>query len=93
MGVPLSSGFLLHRNPNAELAIIPYDSGFRDKDTHKLVFNTDYTDVVLSSIEGGEDGDEGLDIIDFRVVIPVSEIVSVRIFDFGVYQRFQDDAN
>ncbi len=91
VGVPLSSAYL-HRNPNAELAIIPYASGFRDKKTHELVFNTDYTDIVLSSIEGGKDRIEGLDVTDFRVVIPVSEIVSVRMFDFCVYRRFQDDA-
>ena len=40
-----------------------------------------------------EESEERLDDLkDFRIVIPMSEIVSARLFDLDVYERFQEES-
>ena len=85
-------GFALGRKIAAfgesDIALIPMRSGYRDKDTHDLVLTTDYISAIRKCL------DEELIIPDlryedFRIVIPMSEIRSVRIFHPEVYERFQ----
>ena len=60
-----------------DVALIPLASGYRDKETQVLKTTTYYTDT-LSEYKG----DRG----DFQVVVPRSEIASVRKFMPGVWQ-------
>ena len=86
-------GFVLERKMAAfgesDIALIPMKSGYRDKDTHELVLTTDYISAIRKCL------DDRLMIPDlryedFRVVIPMSEVMSVRIFHPEAYERFQD---
>lgn len=69
---------------DSDVALIPIASGYRDKDTKKLVITTNYSSIINEvSTE-----DEDREIYDFRLVIPMSEIVSAGFFDEDVYDRF-----
>ena len=78
-----------HRNEvedyeDADISLVPLASGYRDKDTQELRITTNYARVILES--------GTMDFSDFRIVIPMSEIVSARLFDWEVYQRFEEAA-
>ena len=80
IGVALESG--------SDVALIPVASGYRDESTYELHITTNYAPVFYEFLEGEESSlvDE-----DFRVVIPMPEIVAARIFDPEVYERFQQE--
>lgn len=65
-----------------DVSLIPVMSGYRDKDTQELVLTTNYAPVMSLSY---------LDYADFRIVIPKSQIVSVRLFDTDTYRGFQEE--
>ena len=52
---------------------------------------TNYAPVLLEFLENQESS--GLDYEDFRIVIPMSEIVSARIFDPDMYELFQQEGS
>ncbi len=62
-------------------------SGYRNQDTQELEITTNYAPVVQESLE------ESLDLAyeDFRIVIPMPEIVSTRLFHPEAYQRFKGE--
>lgn len=60
-----------------DVALIPLASGYRDNETQVLKMTTYYTDT-LSEYKGG--------LGDFQIVVPRSEIASVRKFMPGVWQ-------
>ena len=64
---------------DSDIALIPVLSGYRDKDTQELKITTRYSGMISRAIS---DYDLGLSY--FRVVVPMSEVVSARIFDFDV---------
>ena len=71
---------------DSDISLFPVASGYRDKDTQKLVITTNYSSIIEEfSVESWE-----RDLYDFRIVIPMSEIVSARYFDRKVYDRFQE---
>ncbi len=86
IGFALNTG--LGVNSESDIAIIPALSGYRSHDTHELEITTDYAPVILDSVERGQDLE---DLRDFRIVFPLSEVVSARLFDEDVYRRFQQD--
>ena len=59
-------------------------SGYRDENTLDLRITIDYEVVLNWHLMG----DESLIPEDFRVVVPMSEIVSARLFDENVYDDF-----
>ena len=59
--------------------------GFRDKDKQELEITTTYAPVIWKSLEGSS----GLAYEDFRVVIPMAEIISARIFLPEAYELFK----
>lgn len=67
------------------IALIPLASGYRDTVTQKLRLTTHYAPVIQASLEAVSN----LVYEDFRIVIPISEIMSARIFHPDVYERFQ----
>ena len=77
IGYPLS----MKNGQNADIELVPLQSGYRDKNTQRLVMETDYTAVFL----------EGRDIAanEIRVIIPSTERVTVKPFDPQLYRKFQ----
>ena len=75
-------------NDKADLVLFPISSGFRNRDTQDLTITLDYAKTIWDYIETGERPD--LRDSDFRIVIPISEIVSARLFIREVYDRFQE---
>ena len=85
IGLALRSG--IGRGSDPDVEIVPMASGYRDKDTQELRVTTHYAPVIHEALELP---DLVLDYEDFRVVIPVAEIVSARLFFPEAYELFQD---
>ena len=88
IGFPLNTG--LGVKSESDIALIPLASGYRKQDTHKLEITTHYSPVIREFLGDTERGIHDLVYEDFRVIIPMSEIVSARLFDVDVYNRFQE---
>lgn len=69
------------------IGLIPVLSGYRTE-SNKVEFTTSYADV-LTGVEGDSDDLGHLDMDDFLVVLPMSRIVSARLFDRNAYDVFQ----
>ena len=67
-----------------DISLIPVASGYRDQDTQELHITTNYAPVIKKAF---------FSYTDFRIVIPMSEIVSVRLFDPKTYRLFQKRAS
>ena len=63
----------------SDIALIPLLSGYRDKDTQELKVTTRYSNSIPRTAS-----ELGLSLNYFRVVIPMGEVVSARIFDLDV---------
>ncbi|MEX0719081.1 MAG: hypothetical protein WD059_00345 [Balneolaceae bacterium] len=75
-------------NPWSEvksIKVIPVYSGYRHEEDFHIVFTTSYNTVIQYTVESE---DIELDIEDFQTGIPLSEIVTVNIFDPRVYEQF-----
>ncbi len=66
---------------DVDIELVPVASGYRKSETRELNITTHYSSIILES--------DIKDFIDFRVVVPMSEIASARLFDREVYERFQ----
>ncbi|TDR80220.1 hypothetical protein [Paludibacterium purpuratum] len=58
-------------------SILPLLSGYRDKDTMKIMLTNDYQEFYKNT--------DNVDLGQFRVVIPVSEITNVAFFDHAAH--------
>ncbi|MEG1655125.1 MAG: hypothetical protein RR390_16735, partial [Hafnia sp.] len=58
----------------------------REKDNLSVVFSTNYNDHYSES--GVYDGTSKLGLEHFRVVIPISELDNISLFDFDTYKKF-----
>jgi hypothetical protein len=67
------------------IKVIPVYSGYRDEKDFHIVFTTSYDTVIKYTVE---EDDIDLDIDDFQMGIPVSEMITVNIFDPRVYEQF-----
>ena len=72
-------------SPDADVSMVPMYSGYRDEDTLDLRITLDYDLVISRNLAG----DPSRKREDFRVLVPMSEIVSVRLFDEDVYKISQ----
>jgi len=72
----------LVRKNEDDIVLIPTLSGYRKEETGELEFTTHYSKIILEKLDKKN-------ISDFRIGIPMSEIVSARLFDQDVYKRFQ----
>ena len=79
IGRALGSRSVNYNQP--DVSLIPVMSGYRNRETQDLVLTTHYEPVMPQSY---------LEYADFRIVIPKSQIVSVRLFDPDTYHRFQE---
>ena len=72
--------------------IIPLFSGFRSNDTHEVRLVRYYgTDIALL-VRGAANKRSSVVDEDFRVVIPLREVVSARLFDPEIYSYFNSKA-
>lgn len=85
IGLVPESGIGTVSDSDADVVLIPMLSGYRKEDTLELVITTNYVGVMLAYPEENL----GRDLRGFQVVIPLSEVVSARMFDLDVYQAFQ----
>lgn len=66
--------------------MLPLASGYRNKETHRIEFTTNYAEVLTAIANAPEfDADHG-----YQVVVPVAEVRSARPFDFSTYFLFQE---
>ena len=66
----------------ADIELLPMASGYRDERTQELFVTENYAEVLEQHTYQQYD--------DFRIVIPMSEIVSARVFDPDAYTVFQE---
>ena len=78
------------RQSDLAVSLIPVYSGHRTEDNLNLVIDIDYEHTLGRFVEE-ESQWRHRSPEDFRVVIPVGEIVSARLFDASVYRAFQTD--
>ena len=83
IGLGLVSG--IGKSGDADIIIVPMASGYRHKDTQELAITTYYSPVIDQASDS-----LGLSYQDFRIVIPMSEIVSARLFFPEAYELFQE---
>jgi len=77
----------MEHHETQHLAIIPFISGYRDKDTLRYHEQHKYFDLYLSK---GIDADSTpLNIAHFRHVIPMDQIEAVSLFDTETYKSFE----
>ncbi len=87
IGFVLESG--IARHGESDVALLPLKSGYRKKDTQELEITTNYASALWEFLQNQESS--GLDYEDFRIVIPMSKIMSARIFDPDLYELFQQE--
>lgn len=83
IGFALESG--IGRYGEADVSVIPVASGYRERDSRQLRITTNYAPVMLQVLRQTP----GTTVADFTIVIPISEIVSARIFLLEAYRLFQ----
>ena len=76
--------------PNSFIQILPYASGYRDKDTKELSFTSFYDTVYDELVK--EPGFTEDALAQFKKVLPFSAIFSANRFDPAMYIRFQREA-
>ena len=99
IGLAIESG--IGSGSDSDIAIIPLYSGYRDEETLDLHIETDYLPIIWNYVnedeeedaqeeERGDEEEDGENWIpeEFRVVLPLSEIASGRLFDEEVYDKF-----
>ena len=78
------------RHSDVAISLIPLYSGHRTEDNLNLVIDIDYGHTIPRFVVE-EVEEEDWNPNDVRVVIPVTEIVSARLFDIDLYRAFQND--
>ncbi|KLU17447.1 MULTISPECIES: hypothetical protein [Xenorhabdus] len=69
------------------LVLIPFLSGYRDKDTLTFIIEHNYTEHYRE--EGITLTSEPLSVYQFRHVLPFEQIESFSLFNFNTYEKFQ----
>lgn len=73
------------------LGILPVISGYRDGDTGKITFTTDYRPIYKLQEKGTHDAQlplQHLRAADFEIILPTDKIHSCNMFDFTAYNQF-----
>ena len=89
IGFALSSG--MARPGESDVALVPTASGYRHKDSQELIITNNYERVILKYFESEQENSDAL-FEDFQVVIPMSEIISARIFVPEAYALFLQES-
>jgi hypothetical protein len=72
------------------LAIIPYISGYRDKDTLRYHEQHRYYELYLEEGIAANKHERGLNLQHFRHVIPMDQVEAVSLFDTHTYVSFDN---
>ncbi|MDY4387746.1 hypothetical protein [Pectobacterium aroidearum] len=72
----------------SHLCIIPYLSGYRDKDSLRFIETHSYVEHYIEN--NITSNSEPLNLNHFRHIMPMEQVDSVSIFDTSTYQRFKD---
>ncbi len=80
--IGIVSGIETIDKDKADIKLLPLASGYRDEHTQELFIIENYAEVLQEHTYERYD--------DFCVVIPMSEIVSARVFDPDAYTVFQE---
>ena len=81
IGFPMDTGLgVITGEP--EIALLPFFSGYRANDTLELRITIDYRPVLDEYREHN-----------FKVVVPKSEVVTARLFNYQIFERFGQPSN
>lgn len=96
--VTLNSGKVYIGSPLSEipfeseyLRMIPYFSGYREKETKKLIVSNVYAEEIESILTKNQNDDAQKSLQKFRVIILTNEIVSARLFYPEIFQKLSDN--
>ncbi|PHM47201.1 hypothetical protein [Xenorhabdus miraniensis] len=77
-----------HTHSDAMVSIIPFISGYRDKDN--LSFNVEHYYVDIYNQKGITLSSEPLSVYQFRHILPIDQIESFSLFDVDTYVSFRE---
>ena len=83
VGMPFARTFVA-RGQDGDLVLVPLFSGYRDKDTQEFTPTVNYASVLAPMRAKGE-----LDVLEFRIALPVGGIATARPFDLVTYSKFE----
>ncbi|MGH7587742.1 MAG: hypothetical protein ACRELU_04015 [Gemmatimonadota bacterium] len=68
-------------------SILPILSGYRDRETRQLRLTTNYASLLRAISEGQDPIISGYSLSDLRVLLPIDEVQSARMFDEEIFRR------
>jgi len=80
----------IEHSQTQHLAIIPYISGYRDKDTLRYREQHRYYELYLEKGIAANQHTRGLSLQHFRHVIPMDQVEAISLFDTDIYRSFDD---
>lgn len=84
-----AAGNFLPTGERKYIKILPYVSGYRDPTTQQLTVTTWYY-PVYDQIDAGAAPYAEIDVDDFAIVFPITELHSINLFSQKAYQLFQE---
>ena len=85
IGLPLEPAIAIQ--DEADVSLLPFASGYRDRETQELELTSYYGTVLRNALNEGEVEKSR----DLRIVVALSEIVSARPFIPRVFELFQQE--
>lgn len=73
------------------LQLIPYFSGYREKESRNLIILKRYAEEIKSILNCSPIGCGQRSLQKMRVVIPTKDIASARLFDTDIFERLNND--
>ena len=89
VGLPVRTAYA-SSSEVADVELIPLFSGDRTGDTRELRLTRYYGDDIRRLVDDPSGSRERLSPHDFRVVIPLRQVVAARLFDPDVYQKMNE---
>ena len=87
IGLALDSGLLIQGE--SDISLVPILSGYRHSDTQELKITTNYATAILQSFEAKSETSYE----DLQIVIPFSEIASIRLFVLEIFNLLQEEVS
>ncbi|MBE2187662.1 MAG: hypothetical protein IAE99_12900 [Rhodothermales bacterium] len=84
---------MVERNPNLEidrryLRLIPIVSGYRNKETHRVTFDTNYS-LIKEMSEDPESPFHDVLHKDFDIVMPLAEVKTLHLYSLEAFEAFE----
>lgn len=86
VGLPVRTAYAA-ASKVSDVELIPVFSGYRTSETRDLRLTRYYGDDIRRFVHDPAGPRKGLSVSDFRVVIPLRQVVGARLFDPEVYQQ------